>query len=212
MGARPDGDGGVTGRRGGGRLLALAALAALGACSRGPRPSAAPAPRPAHLPGAAAHLPGEDAVRLRARGLAVPVLGVYPDQIPDSYNAGRSGGRTHNAVDILAPRGTPVLSADDGQVARLSRNALGGITVYAFDPGRRFVYYYAHLDRYRAGLAEGMRLAKGEVIGYVGTTGNAPPGTPHLHFQVMRVGEGRQWWAGSPLDPRPYFVTGGIER
>jgi murein DD-endopeptidase MepM/ murein hydrolase activator NlpD len=115
-------------------------------------------------------------------------------------------------VDILAPRGTPVLAADDGRVARLGSNALGGITVYAVDSGGRFVYYYAHLDRYRAGLAEGTPLAKGEVIGYVGTTGNAPPNTPHLHFQVMRMGDGRRWWAGPPVDPRPYFVTGGIER
>jgi peptidoglycan LD-endopeptidase LytH len=203
----------VTGCRGG-RALALVLLAALAACSRAPRssrPGAAPAPHPPAA-GPAGHVSGDDALRLRARGLVVPVLGVYPDQVPDSYNAGRSGGRTHNAVDILAPRGTPVLSADDGEVARLGRNALGGITVYAVDPGRRFVYYYAHLDRYRAGLAEGMPLAKGEVIGYVGTTGNAPPDTPHLHFQVMRIGEGRRWWAGAPMDPRPYFVTGGIER
>jgi murein DD-endopeptidase MepM/ murein hydrolase activator NlpD len=190
--------------------FAAAAAVALAACSRGPAPRPAPTPAPAVA--SPTPLAGEDAARLRARGLAVPVVGVYPDQIPDTFNAGRSGGRTHNAVDILAPRGTPVLSADDGRVARLGSNALGGITVYAVDPDRRFVYYYAHLDRYRAGLAEGMPLAKGEVIGYVGTTGNAPPGTPHLHFQVMRVGDGRRWWAGTPVDPRPYFVTGGIER
>jgi len=196
-------------------VLALVLLFALAACSRAPRRGAAPAPRPpaaSSTAGSAGRISADDAVRLRARGLAVPVLGVYPDQVPDSYNAGRSGGRTHNAVDILAPRGTPVLAADDGEVARLGRNALGGITVYAVDTGRHFVYYYAHLDRYRVGLAEGMRLAKGDVIGYVGTTGNAPPDAPHLHFQVMRIGEGRQWWAGVPLDPRPYFVTGGIER
>jgi murein DD-endopeptidase MepM/ murein hydrolase activator NlpD len=154
----------------------------------------------------------DDFARLRARGLAVPVLGVYPDQLHDSFNERRSGARVHRALDILAPRGTPVLSADDGRVARIGRNALGGLTLYEVDASGRFVYYYAHLDRYRPGLAEGMRLAKGDVIGYVGTTGNAPADVPHLHFQVMRIGAARRWWDGVPLDARPYFATGGIER
>ena len=173
-----------------------------------------PAPRAeaGARPAAAAAPTSDDVARLRGRGLAVPVLGIYPDQLRDSFNERRSGARVHRAVDIFAPRGTPVLAADDGRVARLSRNALGGLTVYAVDDAERFVYYYAHLDRYRAGLAPGMRLAKGDVIGYVGTTGNAPRDAPHLHFQVMRAGAARRWWEGVPLDPRPYFVTGGIER
>jgi murein DD-endopeptidase MepM/ murein hydrolase activator NlpD len=192
----------------------------LAACSRRPEtapvprpaPSTAPAPRPS-TPRIPAPLSDEDLVYLRRRGLIVPVVGVYPSQLHDSFAEGRdSGERRHNAIDILVPRGTPIVSADDGRVARLSSNSLGGITVYATDPGQRFVYYYAHLEAYQPGLAEGMPLAKGQVIGYVGTTGNAPANTPHLHFQVMRAGEGRRWWDGVPVNPRPFFVMGGNER
>jgi len=198
-------------------LAPLAAAVLAAGCVRRPASPAAPAPRsaPGVRSGAAAAAPAptpEEADWLRARGLAVPVLGVYPDQLRDSFDEPRSGARVHRAIDIFAPRGTPVLAADDGRVVRVSRNALGGLTVYAVDDSDRFVYYYAHLDRYRPGLAPGMRLAKGDVIGYVGTTGNAPPNAPHLHFQVMRAGAARRWWDGVPLDPRPYFVTGGIER
>ena len=149
---------------------------------------------------------------LEARRLMVPVAGARAARIPDSFHERRSGGRIHQAVDILAPRGTPVLSADDGRVIRLSRSSLGGITVYAVDGEERFVYYYAHLDRYRDGLAEGTKVAKGEVIGYVGTTGNAPKDTPHLHFQVMRLDDPARWWDGTPLDPRPYFALDGAEQ
>jgi len=196
-------------------LLPLLLPLLLAACVR--RPAAAPMPAPAGGGRAAASpaappVLAEDVARLRARGLAVPVLGVYPDQLRDSFNAARSGGRTHRALDIMAPRGTPVLAADHGRVARVGANALGGLTVYLVDATGEFAYYYAHLDRYRAGLAEGMPLAKGEVIGYVGTTGNAPPDAPHLHFQVLRVRGGRRWWDGAPMDARPHFVTGGIER
>jgi murein DD-endopeptidase MepM/ murein hydrolase activator NlpD len=197
-------------------LAALATTACVRRPSPAPTPTLVPTPgfapgtRPARAAGAAPA--SDDLARLRARGLAVPVLGVYPDQLRDSFDEPRSGARVHHAIDIFAPRGTPVLSADDGRVARVSRNALGGLTVYVVDDSERFVYYYAHLDRYRAGLAKGMRLAKGDVIGYVGTTGNAPASAPHLHFQAMRVGTARRWWEGVPLDPRPYFITGGIER
>jgi murein DD-endopeptidase MepM/ murein hydrolase activator NlpD len=142
----------------------------------------------------------------------VPVHGVRVRDVPDNYRAGRSGGRQHNATDILAPRGTPVLAADAGRVVKLARNDAGGITVYATDDAERFVFYYAHLDRYRSGLAEGTKLAKGDVIGYVGTTGNAPPNTPHLHFQVMRARDVRRWWEGVPLDVRPYLVEDGERR
>lgn len=140
----------------------------------------------------------------------VPVEGVRPEKVFDTYAQDRDGGaRTHQAVDILAKRGTPVLAADSGTVLRLQRNTLGGITIYATDSARRFVFYYAHLDRYAAGLREGQAVAQGEVIGYVGTTGNAPKDTPHLHFQVMRYVDARQWWNGPPFDPRPYLMQAG---
>lgn len=146
---------------------------------------------------------------LRERELMVPVAGIRPERVPDSFDDARGATRRHNAVDILAPRGTPVLSADDGRVLKLRTNAAGGITVYAVDPTERFVYYYAHLDHYRDGLAEGAPLAKGEVIGYVGTTGNAPPDTPHLHFQVMLMSADRKYWTGVPVDPKPFLALDG---
>jgi murein DD-endopeptidase MepM/ murein hydrolase activator NlpD len=145
---------------------------------------------------------------LRAKSLMVPVSGVEPSQLRDTYSAAR-GSAIHAALDILAPRGTPVLAADGGQVFRLRRNEAGGITIYQLDAGERFVYYYAHLDRYRDGLSEGARVRQGDVLGYVGTTGNAPPDTPHLHFQLMRyLGNGR-YSGGEPLNPLPFLVRPG---
>ena len=192
-------------------ILALAATA----CSRHREPAAAPAPVPTTSPPADSAAPGAaadaGALLLAPRRLMVPVDGVRPADVPDSYRAAR-GTRAHNAVDILAPRGTAVLSADDGRVYRLRSNRAGGLTVYAVDTEERFVYYYAHLDRYREGLAEGAALAKGDVLGYVGSTGNARPTEPHLHFQVMRMGPGGEWWSGQPLDPRPYLVLEGRRR
>ena len=148
---------------------------------------------------------------LASKALMVPVQGIAPARVRDTFTAPR-GERTHDALDILAPRGTPVLAADGGRIFRLRTNEAGGITVYQLDTHERFVYYYAHLDRYRRGLAEGMEVRQGDVIGYVGTTGNAPPDTPHLHFQVMRFrGDGR-YWDGRPIDPWPYLVRPGRER
>ncbi|MBC7788309.1 MAG: M23 family metallopeptidase [Anaerolineae bacterium] len=142
-------------------------------------------------------------IHLRSRLLIVPVAGVHPAKIPDNYFAKR-GSRVHNAIDIIAPRGTPILSADEGRVLKLRSNASGGITIYATDPSGRIVYYYAHLERYRAGLAEGALLGKGDTIGHVGTTGNAPPGVPHLHFQVTVMHTDGKYWTGTPVDPRPF--------
>lgn len=112
----------------------------------------------------------------------------------------------------MAPRGTPVLSADDGQVLKLRTNAAGGTTIYATDPEERLIYYYAHLDRYHRGMREGMKLAKGDTIGFVGTTGNAPKNVPHLHFQVMRMPADRRWWGGEPIDPLPMLVRAAEAR
>ena len=146
---------------------------------------------------------------LRAPPLMVPVAGVSPGQVPDTFRAPRSGGRIHGAVDIPAPRGTAVLSANDGYVLRLHRNRKGGLTIYATDTSEHFVYYYAHLDGYRRGLAKGDRLVRGQVIGFVGTTGDAHRREPHLHFQVMvRSKDGRSW-RGDAIDPRPFFTSAG---
>jgi murein DD-endopeptidase MepM/ murein hydrolase activator NlpD len=143
----------------------------------------------------------------------VPVEGVKPAQIPDSFYEPRDGQRTHLATDILAPRGTPVLSASAGRVFRMSQNALGGITLYTLDASGKFVYYYAHLDHYSDALTVGLEVQAGDVLGYVGTSGNAPPDTPHLHFQAMKIQAGNKpWWSGTPVDVRPFFRLEGKRR
>lgn len=151
----------------------------------------------------------DDGEALRARELMVPVDGVAPARVPDTFTASRGERGIHGALDILAPRGTRVLAADAGTVWKVRSNPLGGKTVYTIDEAQRFVYYYAHLDRYVDGLKEGQRVAKGDVLGYVGTTGNAPPNTPHLHFQVLRYKGNGRWWDGTPINPRPYLSRSG---
>lgn len=201
------------------RLPPLLLLVLAAACVRNP-PARPPAPDPAAAaPGASsgglAPLPtpngmtDADAATLAERMLMVPVDGVRREQVRDTFNEPRSGGRIHRAIDILVPRGTAVLAADDGIVFKVRENRAGGRTVYMLDPARRLVYYYAHLDRWAEGLAEGQVLAKGDPIGYVGTTGNAPRDTPHLHFQVMRLDDPKRYWDGQPLDPRPFFAHDG---
>lgn len=150
-----------------------------------------------------------DHAYLRSRRLMVPVHGRGVLDVEDTFDHARSGARVHRAVDVRAPRGTPVLAADEGRVLAIKSNALGGLTVYCTDPAGRLVYYYAHLDRYAPGLAEGLMIRQGDVLGYVGTTGNAPPDVPHLHFQVMRLVDPKRYWDGPVLDPRPYFTWDG---
>jgi peptidoglycan LD-endopeptidase LytH len=154
----------------------------------------------------------DDLDRLHARRLAVPVAGKSPSSVPNSFLSGRSGGRRHNAADILAARSTPVLSADDAVIERLSTNSLGGITIYATDPETRFVYYYAHLERYADNLRVGQRVRRGDLLGYVGTTGNAPLNTPHLHFQITRLIDRDRLWDGIPIDPKPFLQLPGVVR
>jgi len=143
---------------------------------------------------------------LRGRSLLIPVQGVQPGALSDTFDDSRAGGaRVHHALDILAPRGTPVLAAEAGRVVRLHNTGAGGITVYEVDPAGRYGYYYAHLDHYADGLAEGQTVARGQVLGYVGTTGNAPPGTPHLHFAIYEITDPRRPWRGRPIDPFPLW-------
>lgn len=156
----------------------------------------------AALPLAACAQDTSDLADLRARGLLIPVESVTAAQLADSYLQQRGGGdRPHEALDIAAPRGTPVLAVEDGHIAKLFLSKPGGLTIYQFDPQSRYAYYYAHLDRYADGLAEGQGVRKGQVIGYVGSTGNASPQAPHLHFAIFRLGTERQWWRGAPLNP-----------
>jgi murein DD-endopeptidase MepM/ murein hydrolase activator NlpD len=142
-----------------------------------------------------------EAKDLAARHLLIPVQGVPADKLVRSYHEARNGGREHEALDILAPRNTPVVAVEDGTVAKLFFSKAGGNTIYQFDPGMAYSYYYAHLDRYADGLKEGTQVYRGQVIGYVGTSGNAPKDTPHLHFAVFRLTADKHWWEGTPIDP-----------
>ena len=144
---------------------------------------------------------GADVANLRARDLMIPVRGVPASDLVSSFADARSG-HTHEAIDILAPRGTDVMAVEHGTVAKLFTSAAGGLTIYQFDPKKTFIYYYAHLDSYAPGVKEGDAVTRGQVIGYVGTTGNAPKNTPHLHFAISKLGGGDQrWWGGTALDP-----------
>lgn len=138
---------------------------------------------------------------LRA-ALVSPIAGVDVSKLTSNFDEAR-GTRRHDALDILAPRGTPIRSAASGRLLRLFTSKAGGLMVYATDSTERWILMYAHLDGYAPGMREGMPLRRGEVIGYVGTTGNAPPNTPHLHFAIARVGDVKRWWDGTPVDPWP---------
>jgi murein DD-endopeptidase MepM/ murein hydrolase activator NlpD len=155
--------------------------------------------RPAAVPAAPQDL-------LATRTLVLPVQGVKRSQLRDNFSDERGRGRKHKALDIMAPRGTPVLAADDGTVAKISRNLAGGLAIYQVDPSGRIVYYYAHLDRYAENLREGQQLARGTVIGYVGSTGNAPETTPHLHFGVSVLERRGRWWGGAAINPYAALV------
>jgi peptidoglycan LD-endopeptidase LytH len=153
--------------------------------------------------------PAPVATPLLAKGaLLIPVQGIEPSALYDTYSEVRGGGsRTHEALDIPAPRGTPVLSATGGRVLKLFDSKAGGKMVYAADSSERFILMYAHLDAYANGLAEGQPLRRGQVIGTVGTTGNAPPSVPHLHFAIARSNDVKVWWKGAPVNPYPLLVT-----
>ena len=139
-------------------------------------------------------------------GLAIPVAGVRPGDLVDTFEAARSEGRTHNAIDILAPRGTPVRAAAPGEVVRLFTSDKGGLTVYQLADDGRTVYYYAHLDSYAPGLKAGQRVRRGQTLGGVGDTGNAAPGNTHLHFAVWRTSDPADFWDGDPVNPYPLLA------
>jgi peptidoglycan LD-endopeptidase LytH len=141
-------------------------------------------------------------------GLVIPVVGKAQRDLVDTFTASRSNGRVHNAIDIMAARGTPVVSAAAGTVEKLHQSALGGITAYVRSDDGQWVYYYAHLDSYAPGLAEGQHLRQGDPIGQVGFTGNASPAGPHLHFGVYRMAPGQRWYQGTAINPYPMLVGG----
>jgi len=140
------------------------------------------------------------------RGLIVPVRGLSNADLSDNWGAARSEGRRHQGIDIMAPHGAPVVAAADGEIARLWDSELGGVTIYQTDESGELIYYYAHLDARADDLQEGDRVRQGDVIGYVGATGNAT--TPHLHFEIQRVSDVVRWWRGDAINPYPYLASG----
>ncbi|WP_315386758.1 M23 family metallopeptidase [uncultured Stenotrophomonas sp.] len=154
--------------------------------------------------------PGSTAAAASAApsALLLPVQGITAAQLQDTFTDARSEGRVHDAIDILAAEGTPVLAVADGTVEKLFDSERGGLTVYQFEPSGKYCYYYAHLQRYADGLAEKKTIKRGEVIGYVGHTGNASPDAPHLHFEIHRLGPEKQWWKGESLNPYPVLHGG----
>lgn len=176
------------------------------ACSqRAPwRVAPPPAPRQQAEPLATiASAPLDSTELAHLRGLTFPVAARDSTRFDDSFDQPRDGGRRHNAIDIMAPMGTPVVAVSDGRILRLAKNSKGGNTIYATDLDEHFVYYFAHLDRYHPAVYDGKPLVRGDTIGFVGTTGNAPRNLPHLHFQVMRMPADRHYWNGEPINPYP---------
>ncbi|HET7711088.1 MAG TPA: M23 family metallopeptidase [Thermoanaerobaculia bacterium] len=162
-----------------------------------PQAQATVIPRPAH----SATTRGPDGL-----AMLIPVAGIEANVLRDGFDEGRGGGRTHRAIDIMAPRGTPVVAAVDGTIRKLFTSRAGGLTIYQFDEAEERVFYYAHLDQYAAGMREGMRVTRGDVIGYVGTTGNAPLKSPHLHFSIEMLPPTKEWWRGVPINPYPLLL------
>ena len=149
-----------------------------------------------------------EGVTVGPAGLAIPVAGIKPALLVDTFTQARAGGaRVHDAIDIMAAHGTPVAAAADGTVEKLYfSQGGGGTTVYVRSPDGRWSYYYAHMSGYAPGLREGQKLRRGAPVGYVGSSGNASPGGPHLHFAINRMGPGEKWWQGSPINPYPLLA------
>ena len=143
---------------------------------------------------------------LSSHNLLIPVEGVTANKLTDTFDDSRAIGRRHDAIDIMAPRGTQVRAVDDGTIAKLFTSKAGGLTIYQFDPTQSFSYYYAHLDHYATGLAEQQPIRRGQLLGYVGSTGNASESAPHLHFAIARLGTDRAWWKGDPINPYPLLA------
>jgi murein DD-endopeptidase MepM/ murein hydrolase activator NlpD len=187
---------------------ALTSVFWLFAFNRGPV-----APRAAATAAASA-VPQQPALVIGPTGLAIPVVGIKGEELQDTYTQSRAGGaRVHNAIDIMAPHGTPVVAAAPGTVEKLFfSQGGGGITAYVRSPDRKWIFYYAHLQDYAPGLKEGQAVKQGDPIGRVGSTGNANPAGPHLHFAIHRMAEGDSWHEGTAINPYPLLVGKGAGR
>jgi murein DD-endopeptidase MepM/ murein hydrolase activator NlpD len=167
-------------------------------------PPVTPFPAPQTPPPLLARPPAD----LVQRDLMVPVQGVPRTGLQNTFDDARGQGRVHNAIDIMSPRGTPVMATEAGRIVKLFTSNLGGLTIYQFDPTETYCYYYAHLDHYAPGLKEGDPVAKGQVIAYVGSTGDASPDAPHLHFEITRLHPDKKWWQGDAINPYPVLREG----
>lgn len=147
-----------------------------------------------------------EGVEVGPAGLAIPVVGVRPNQLLDTFDQARASGRRHDAIDIMAAEGTPVIAAADGTIEKLFNSVRGGTTIYERSADRRWIYYYAHLSAYAPGLHEGQQVKRGQVIGRVGHTGDANPAGPHLHFAINQMAAGERWWHGTPINPYPLLA------
>jgi murein DD-endopeptidase MepM/ murein hydrolase activator NlpD len=148
-----------------------------------------------------------ESVEVGPAGLAIPVAGIKAGQLSDTFTQARAGGaRRHDAIDIMAAEGTPVIAAADGTVEKLFNSAQGGLTIYVRSPDRRWTYYYAHLQAYAPGLGEGQQVRRGQIIGRVGHSGNASPSGPHLHFAINQMQPNERWWSGSAINPYPLLA------
>jgi murein DD-endopeptidase MepM/ murein hydrolase activator NlpD len=145
-------------------------------------------------------------VEVAPSGLALPVVGVKADQLTDTFDDARAAGRRHDAIDIMAAEGTPVIASADGTIEKLFNSARGGMTIYERSPNQKWEYYYAHLSAYAPGLAEGQQVKRGQVIARVGHTGDANAAGPHLHFAINTMAEGDHWWNGTPINPYPLLA------
>ena len=145
-------------------------------------------------------------VQVGPSGLAIPVVGIKAGQLGDTYDDARGQGRRHDAIDIMAAEGTPVIAAADGRIEKLFNSVRGGITIYERSADQNWMYYYAHLSAYAPGLAEGQQVKRGQVIGRVGHTGDANVAGPHLHFAVNQMAPGERWWNGRAINPYPLLA------
>src|SRR5438270_3606475 len=145
-------------------------------------------------------------VQVAPSGLAVPVVGITEDQLVDTFDAARSAGRRHDAIDIMAAEGTPVIAAADGTIEKLFNSVRGGMTIYERSPDQKWMYYYAHLSAYAPGLTEGQQVKRGQVIARVGHSGDASAAGPHLHFAINSMAPGERWWDGTAINPYPLLA------
>jgi len=146
-------------------------------------------------------------ISARSPGVTIiPVVGIKREQLADTFDDARGEGRIHDAIDIMAPRGTAVIAAAPGTVEKIFESKLGGHTIYIRRDGGAWIDYYAHLDAYVPGLVEGSKVVRGQLIATVGSTGDASPEAPHLHYAINAMAPGENWWQGKAINPYPVLM------